>query len=1028
MKKAGLILLLFCFAGIRLGFTQIVVSLPDISGEQGGMANIPISVNPAEGILGASIDFTYSSTVLTKISVMPGDGFTLEEDMSATGVIKFAVKASKSLSGKVNLATVSFKVSGAPGSMSELKFGKVDLSPMPSMGIQTKDGKFTVLSNPDIMLDFLDLNFNNEDNEIEIDSRVLRTVQISNNGSALLEVREIKLIGNTASAFKIESGAENLPRKLSPFSDTLKVAVFCSPTTTGFKDDTLQIFSDDPDENPANVRLMGNAVPKPVIAASQTLIKFPLGTDSAHVSIKNNGGGRLKWRARPSQNWISINPNEGKLRKEDGAVQVSIAVARDGVCERDSVQTIEMSGGSHVDPQTITLNVKIHNPPPIPLLDDDDVEITINDSLKTIPIQLEGVFSDALNDPLQYFLRPDYNSNPAVATAMVSGKTLKITSKSNGITNIMVSASDGCDTTDVTFIVTVNVNAPPDIEHEPVISQDSGKEIRLQATIRNDRDDVLGVTLHHRRSGSRTGFANIRMNRIAPNLYEAVISGSEVTSAGVDYYLSARNMKGRSLSPKPQPKPADSSFYSVRVRVSGQGVAKGSAQPAGNAQIDYRLISMPIDIDNKSASSVLEDDLGKYDNTKWRLFELREDYMDLPSNQKIYKEFPGLSLMIPGKAFWLLVKESGKIIDTGAGISLPTNAVYPLPLHRGWNLIGSPFNFPIDIKKIRIPGQTRVPVRTYQGAWNDPVGNPVNELKPFEGYAVYDSLEGESALLIDPNLTNVSSVQDKALAPNYYESIRYSVGILAQCQDARDIDNVALVSSKAAPNHDPLDQPEPPVIGEYVSVYFPHRDWPAMAKTYCLDARPEPTTGEIWEFEVRTNIRDKVWLTFANLESVPGEFEVWVMDPTLNLSHNLRESDTYVIAGTEHPKRLQLVVGKRGFVAEKRAAVERTPATYELSQNFPNPFLSEAKSRSAGNPSTTIRYGLPKEERVTLAIYNTLGEEVITLFESELQKAGYHVAIWDGRNRAGRIAASGVYIYKLRAGSFTGIKKMALVR
>jgi hypothetical protein len=374
--------------------------------------------------------------------------------------------------------------------------------------------------------------------------------------------------------------------------------------------------------------------------------------------------------------------------------------------------------------------------------------------------------------------------------------------------------------------------------------------------------------------------------------------------------------------------------------------------------------------------------------------------------------------MIPGKAFWLLVKEPGKVIDTGAGVSLPANAVRPIPLHRGWNLIGNPFNFSIPVTKISIPGQKTVPVRAYRGAWNDPLGNPVQELEPFEGYAVYDSVAFDGVLLIDPDLTNTASALGKAPALNYNESILYSIRLLAQCQDARDVDNMALVSKKAAINQDILDQPEPLVIGEYVAVYFPHRDWPALAKTYCLDARPEPIDGDIWDFEVRTNIRDKVRLTFANLASVPGEFEVWVMDQALSLSHNLRESDTYVIAGTEHPKRLQLVVGKHDFVAEKRAAVERAPANYEMSQNFPNPF----------NPSTTIRYGLPKDERVTLTVYNALGEEVIALVNDEAQKAGYHVAIWDGRNRAGKIVASGVYMYKLRVGSFTHIKKMALIR
>ncbi|MGH7457383.1 MAG: T9SS type A sorting domain-containing protein, partial [bacterium] len=91
---------------------------------------------------------------------------------------------------------------------------------------------------------------------------------------------------------------------------------------------------------------------------------------------------------------------------------------------------------------------------------------------------------------------------------------------------------------------------------------------------------------------------------------------------------------------------------------------------------------------------------------------------------------------------------------------------------------------------------------------------------------------------------------------------------------------------------------------------------------------------------------------------------------------------------------------------------------FVLPQNFPNPF----------NPATTIRYGLPKAERVTLKIYNLLGEEVVTLMNDELQAAGYHVAIWDGRNKLGEVVGSGVYIYRFRAGSFTSIQKMALVK
>jgi len=104
-------------------------------------------------------------------------------------------------------------------------------------------------------------------------------------------------------------------------------------------------------------------------------------------------------------------------------------------------------------------------------------------------------------------------------------------------------------------------------------------------------------------------------------------------------------------------------------------------------------------------------------------------------------------------------------------------------------------------------------------------------------------------------------------------------------------------------------------------------------------------------------------------------------------------------------------------VKDKSGSAE-IPTPFVLSQNFPNPF----------NPITTIRYGLPTAERVTLRIYDLLGEEVATLVNDEQQSAGHRAAIWDGRNNDGKIVASGVYIYRIRAGSFTLTKKLALMK
>jgi hypothetical protein len=88
------------------------------------------------------------------------------------------------------------------------------------------------------------------------------------------------------------------------------------------------------------------------------------------------------------------------------------------------------------------------------------------------------------------------------------------------------------------------------------------------------------------------------------------------------------------------------------------------------------------------------------------------------------------------------------------------------------------------------------------------------------------------------------------------------------------------------------------------------------------------------------------------------------------------------------------------------------PASYSLDQNYPNPF----------NPSTTIRFGLPAESDVTLKIFNTLGQEVATL-ATGVMKAGVHSVTFDATN-----LSTGIYFYQIRAGEFTSLKKMLLIK
>jgi hypothetical protein len=99
-------------------------------------------------------------------------------------------------------------------------------------------------------------------------------------------------------------------------------------------------------------------------------------------------------------------------------------------------------------------------------------------------------------------------------------------------------------------------------------------------------------------------------------------------------------------------------------------------------------------------------------------------------------------------------------------------------------------------------------------------------------------------------------------------------------------------------------------------------------------------------------------------------------------------------------------------VTGAEASTGTNPETFALSQNYPNPF----------NPTTHIRYSVAHTSYITLEVFNLLGQEVTTLYAG-VQQAGGYVATFDGTG-----LASGVYLYRMKAGSFVETKKFVLLK
>ncbi|MBN2365400.1 MAG: T9SS C-terminal target domain-containing protein [Calditrichaeota bacterium] len=92
-------------------------------------------------------------------------------------------------------------------------------------------------------------------------------------------------------------------------------------------------------------------------------------------------------------------------------------------------------------------------------------------------------------------------------------------------------------------------------------------------------------------------------------------------------------------------------------------------------------------------------------------------------------------------------------------------------------------------------------------------------------------------------------------------------------------------------------------------------------------------------------------------------------------------------------------------------------STYQLHQNFPNPF----------NPRTTISLEVVRQGNVRLTVFNINGERVSDLIDEELPAGSYHVT-WNATNDRGQTLPSGIYVYRLSANGFEQTKRMLLLK
>jgi len=427
-----------------------------------------------------------------------------------------------------------------------------------------------------------------------------------------------------------------------------------------------------------------------------------------------------------------------------------------------------------------------------------------------------------------------------------------------------------------------------------------------------------------------------------------------------------------------------------------------SAYPTGVPIEKWRLVSFPGELDNGTLTS-------KGLNTKHVFYSRDWD------NNKWVKP----DTLYLGEAYWFK-HQYGKKIDftPGSGTSLPLES-YAMELFPGWNFIGNPFFFsvPINLDQGDFYGPVTYGIGEKSG-WSE----VVTEMQPWGGYLIQNYTDTMQVIELMPTPIEVagnSSFNRVPAGPPPRVAINaWRLRISADSEHYFDHNNYIGRDFRSTEGLDRGDLYEPPMIDGHLAVGLsPEADGGYYHTT---DIRSISEMNGVWDLRVVSQEKDgPVDIQIHTVDEPPENIIVALVDLQKKAAYrDIMETGLRIAEKATVGYDLKMVVGESEFVEnEIQRILNGMPTQYALGYNYPNPF----------NANTRLDYSLPVRSHVSIRLYNMLGQEVAVLVNEEQPYGNRHV-VWNGLNKQGSTAASGVYIAEFKAGSFLATRKMILMK
>lgn len=414
-------------------------------------------------------------------------------------------------------------------------------------------------------------------------------------------------------------------------------------------------------------------------------------------------------------------------------------------------------------------------------------------------------------------------------------------------------------------------------------------------------------------------------------------------------------------------------------------------------ETSYRLVGLPgntlIPLDETLEGAPGEDWNAFFDNGV--ASDALEDFL-----VEFSSALPQIFQFGAGRGFWIIQNKPWQVARDAASADLALDNTAQIPLHAGWNIITNPFINPVSWDDVQQANDLVEPIWEFSGTFSE---QP--QMEPYAGYYFFNGREPIRTHLDVPYPGSLNRTGKRRSANNA------QLRLIAYGPDTLQSEIYVGFAEDASDGLDMWDRFGPPAAFDGVSLQLINDSLGIAYNALATEYRPGIGSGQVYDVSLTSKGESTTRLRVEGIESL-SKAEVYLVDKERAVFYDLHDQQELWIEGGQRERKLRLLIGDQSFVEAAKSEV--LPASFELAQNYPNPFAG----------ATAIQYAIPAgtgQTHVKLEVFNALGQRITTLVDGPVAP-GRHEVHWQAN------VANGVYLYRFSTEQFVAVRTMVVIR